>query len=99
MPGVLLPREGEPTTLHPRLTHPGASRHVVAAYEAVPKRRLPASGLGNKGDVRRAGPGDRASLQPRTRGISAKVAVERTRPSLRPLQAHRGLLDVWKGAV
>src|SRR5712691_13307332 len=93
MPGVLLPREGEPTAVPPRLAHPGASRHPVAAYEAVPMSRLPPPPLGNERDLRRACAMDRAPLPPGATGLPAGLSMPRTRPSLRPLRAHRVALD------
>src|SRR6266581_1137201 len=94
MSDVLLPGDGAPPAVPPRLAHPGASRHAVAAYTALPVPRLPASALGNERDLRRAGHGDRAALHPSARGIPTRVPVPGTRPSLRPLRTHRGSLDV-----
>src|SRR4029453_3809771 len=50
----LCPCEGKPPSVPPRLAHPGASCHAVAASAAFSVPRVPASSLRNECNLRRA---------------------------------------------
>src|SRR5215217_395489 len=85
MPDVLLPRPGEPASVHARLAHPRAPGPPVAASATLCVPRVPPSTLGNEQDLRYTSAMDRTPLSPGPSRVPWRVSGPRVGPALWPL--------------